>query len=150
MSTSDKQNTNLAEDENILSEVAFTTSENKSNQFILTNKRLIILWKNAQENFPLSKITSIGIYREKNWSAILNGLILMLASSAMWKFDHSSILLAGSAVGMMLASIILFIAGVIGTSSVMISYIGGSKKYDVEGANKNLMTFMDLLNHRLS
>lgn len=125
----------LAEDEKIISSFDFLT---------LTNKRLIVSYRNAEESFPLSKITAVRfIYQRTSWMIIL-GLVFLLP------------VIFGGDLGFLARFISFIIAGfflyfgIKGKSQLLIDQLGGAKYFNLSGKSQELMNFIDDINSRLS
>ena len=55
----------LGDDEQKLAEYYFKGAGDAGNMSTLTNRRLVVVYRNAEESYPLSKITAIRIIYEQ-------------------------------------------------------------------------------------
>ena len=142
----------LAYDETTKAEYLFRAIKNKeygedSNKNILTNKRLIIIYNDAEESYPLSKITAVKIKTFKNLKLFFIGIGLFLVLLSM---------LAGGKLGgkellvLLIPSVILIILGLRKKTGLIINQMGGEKKYLVRKVDESLKKFIDSVNHSLS
>lgn len=64
----------FADDEVKASEYYFKGVEDVANMSVLTNRRLIVVYGNAEESYPLSKITAVRIvFNRSLWMQIVGG-----------------------------------------------------------------------------
>lgn len=91
---------------------------------VLTNRRLVVVYGNAEESYPLSKITAVrlGLLAQN----VVAGLI-------------------GLAIGGGLGYL-----GWKGKTLLLISQMGGEKYYAVRGKDSKLTEFMDAVNSKLA
>ena len=154
----------LKEGEEILKEYYFSKSKETYNKGILTNKRLICISKNSrdnesEENYPLSKLTSVRTEKEKNafrskvlGFSVIAMLILLIATGFMIfgenepKWNEITYLIPLYLILIWLIRFGLKPDKVM--TNLVITQMGGTKRYSARD-NKNLREFIDLINEQL-
>lgn len=110
----------------------------------LTNRRLVIVSRDGEESYPLSKITAVKTTFSRSWGVILVGLIVMFFALDFLRSEPLAM------------TIILAIAGGLGylgwrgETKLVIGQMGGDKGYAVGGKSPQLMEFMEAVNSKLS
>ncbi|MBQ0768076.1 MAG: PH domain-containing protein [Bizionia sp.] len=154
----------LKEGEVILKEYYFSQTKETYNKGVLTDKRLICISKNSkdnenEENYPLSKLTSVRTEKEKNTfrSKVLGfSVILMLISliiTGVMIFSESEPNWNGVT---FLIPIYLILIWLIRfglkpdkvITNLVITQLGGTKRYSARD-NKDLREFIELINEQL-
>jgi len=130
----------LGEGEEKIAEYFFKGDNDVNNMSILTNRRLIVLYKNAEESFPLSKITAVRVIFKRSIITLILGNVMAIIG--VFALPFGIILIA---IGAYLAYL-----GAKGKTQLLISQIGGEKYYRVKGKDKKLIEFMDAVNSKLS
>jgi len=154
----------LKEGVEILKEYYFSKSKETYNKGILTNKRLICISKNSrdnesEENYPLSKLTSVRTEKEKNafrskvlGFSVIAMLILLIATGFMIfgenepKWNEITYLIPLYLILIWLIRFGLKPDKVM--TNLVITQMGGTKRYSARD-NKNLREFIDLINEQL-
>lgn len=111
---------------------------------VLTNRRLIVAYGNAEESYPLSKITAIKFVFNRSWVAIVIGIIAAIAGITKI-YDSIS-----AGVILLIIGVILIYFGWRGKTQLFISQMGGNKYYKVVGRDQGLQSFIDAVNSRLA
>lgn len=135
---------NIGENEEKISEYYFKGTNDVKNMSVLTDRRLIVNYKNAEESYPLSKITAVKTIFNRSWFMTIFGGIIALVSLSV--FAES--IVSGSIVLVVGGALTYF--GWIGKTQLLIKQMGGEKFYKVRGKDTKLTDFMDLVNSRLS
>lgn len=154
----------LKEGEEILKEYYFSQTKDTYNKGVLTNKRLICISKTSrdnetEENYPLSKLTSVRIEKEKNTFrskvlgfAIIGMLILLTITGFMIFSDREPMWSEISYLIPVYLILIWLIRFGLKPDKVMtnllITQMGGTKRYFTRD-NKNLQEFIELINDQL-
>ena len=138
----------FGEDEEKIMEYYFKGVGDVANISILTNRRLVVVYGNAEESYPLSKITAVRIIFNRSLSnLIVGGFLALLGLNGLGE---------GSAGGLVGGLISLAIGGGLGylgwkgKTRLLISQIGGQKYYVVRGEDPKLTEFMDAVNSKLA
>jgi hypothetical protein len=134
----------LAEDEQKLSEHYFKNVGDTANMSILSNRRLIVVYGNAEESYPLSKITAVRIIYNRSWLMVVIGALIALAGLAA-SGKNAGAAVIGLAIG---GALVYF--GWKGKTQLDIGQMGGHKHYGVRGRDPKLNEFMEAVNARLS
>jgi len=117
-----------------------------SHMTVLTNRRLIVTWGNAEHSYPLSKITAVKIIFTRSIKAIVGGVILALIGLG---FLESNFLF--SLVMIAIGVLIIYYFGWMGKTRLQISQMGGNEYYTVKKrAEKELIELVDKINSKLS
>ncbi len=154
----------LKEGEEILKEYYFNKTKDTYNKGILTNKRLICISKTSrdnetEENYPLSKLTSVRTEKEKNTfrSKVLGfsviGMLILLIVTGFMIFSESEPMWNEITY---LIPVYLILIWLIRfglkpdkvMTNLVITQMGGTKKYSARD-NKNLQEFIELINEQL-
>jgi hypothetical protein len=134
----------LGDDEQKLAEYYFKGTGDVSNMSVLTNRRLVVIYGNAEESYPISKITAVKvIYNRIIWMIVI-GVLLALFGLAMIG-DNAGAGLVGLAIGAGLVYL-----GWKGKTHLLIKQMGGEKYYAVRGKDKALQDFIESVNSKLS
>ncbi len=135
----------LADDESKVAEYYFRTSGDVANVTFLTNRRIVVVYGNAEESYPLSKITAIKTIYNRNWKLVIGGAILALIGLAV--IGSSAVAgLVGVAAG---AGLIYL--GWLGKTNLLIGQMGGNKHYPVRGrAEQAMKDFIEAVNAKLA
>lgn len=134
---------NLVDGESKISELMFSNS-GIGHMATLTNRRLIVTWKNAEESYPLSKISGVKLHFQRQLGAIVGGVVLgiigfaILINGSLW----------GVAVGFVGA--LMIYGGWIGETQFVITQPGGSKAYKLAGRKPDFEAFVHAINGTLS
>ena len=115
-----------------------------ANMSILTNRRLIVVYGNAEESYPLSKIAALKIIFNHSWLMLIVGVIIALIGLVMLG-DNVAAGIIAMAVGGGLGYL-----GWKGKTQLLINQMGGMKYYKVMGKDQKLIDFMDMVNSKLS
>jgi hypothetical protein len=143
----------LKSDEEILKEYYFSKDKNSFNKSILTNRRIVFITNNSEENYPLSKVTSVKTDKTTNsfrskvlgFSVIATIVLLIITFS---NFDTGNILYL-IPVYLVLAWLIRFgLKPDKVITNLVITQMGGVKKYNAIN-NKDLQEFIDKINETL-
>ncbi len=149
----------LKEGEEILKEYFFSKSKDSFSKGILTNRRLVFITNSSEENYPLSKVTSVKTENEVSgfrskvlgFSVII--LIILLIITGVIIFGESHIKL-DEAIFLTPVYLILIFLIRFGlrpdkvTTNFVITQMGGIKKYTAVN-NKNLQEFIEKINETL-
>jgi hypothetical protein len=143
----------LADDEIIKAEYVFDNIKSKnysddSNKSILTNKRLIVIYNDAEENYPLSKITAVKIKTHSSPILLMVGIFL-LVGVFLALFGGSRLGSSEFLIILILPTVLIYL-GLRKKTGLIISQSGGEKKYLVKAGDKKLQDFIDTVNHSLS
>ena len=134
----------LGEDEQKVAEYFFKGGEDVANMSVLTNRRLVVVYGNAEESYPLSKITAVKIIFNRSWKLmILGGLLAIIGLAMLWSTPLAGLLILA------IGCVIVF-WGWRGKTRLLISQMGGQKYYDVSGKDPKLTDFMDAVNSKLT
>ncbi len=134
----------LAEDEEKLAEYYFKGAGDVANMSTLTSRRLVIVYRNAEESYPLSKITAVRIVYARSWGLIALGAFVVLIGL---------VLIGDSALGGLITLAIggaLVYVGWRGKTQLDIGQMAGHKLYTISGRDPKLIEFMDAVNGKLS
>ena len=110
----------------------------------VTNRRLVVTYKNAEESFPLSKINAVRIVFNRSIKMMIVGGIAALAGLG----AISNSVLAGLVLIAIGAALLYF--GWIGKTKIAIGQPGGDKYYNASGVSTQLKDFVEVVNGRLS
>lgn len=136
---------NLSEGEEKVSELYFKNQQNKGYMSTLTSKRLVVTYKNAEESYPLSKITAVKwMYQRSMLTVIAGGFAVVAGATGL--FHNAPV------IGLIFLGVGLGLAyyGWLGKTVLQISQMGGEKQYAIQGRSPALMSFVDAVNHRLA
>lgn len=134
----------LGEDEQKTAEYYFKGVEDVANMSVLTNRRLVVVYGNAEESYPLSKITAVKtIFNRTWWMVIIGGIIALIGLSGL----GNNVL--GGLIGLAIGGGLGYL-GWKGKTRLLIGQMGGEKSYAVRGKSQKLMEFMDSVNSKLS
>jgi hypothetical protein len=134
----------LADDETKVAEYYFKALNDVSNMSILTNRRLIVIYGNAEESFPISKITAVRLLFHRSKTMIIIGIIIALIGIALIK-GSPVVGILGLAIGGAMAYF-----GIKGKTYLLIQQMAGDKEYVVRGKDQKLIEFIDAVNSKLS
>jgi hypothetical protein len=154
----------LKEGEESLKEYYFTRTKETFSKGILTNKRLIFISKNSrdnesEENYPLSKLTSVRTEKEKNafrskvlGFSVIGMLILLIATGIMIFSEREPMWNEITYLIPVYLILIWLIRFGLKPDKVMtnlvITQMGGTKRYSARD-NKDLREFIELINDQL-
>ncbi len=114
---------------------------NVANLSVLTNRRLVVVYGNAEESYLLSKITAVRIiFNRSRWMLIV-GALIGLASLG----DN----VLGGLIGLAIGGGLCYL-GWKGKTHLVISHMGGEKHYPVRGKSQALIEFMNAVNSKLA
>lgn len=136
----------LGEGEEKIAEYYFKGVNDVANVSILTNRRLVVVYRNAEESYPLSKIVAVKIVFNRLWARLIIGVIIALVG----------LMLLGDRDSVVVGIVALAIGGGLsylgwkGKTRLLIKQIGGDKYYEVRGKDQKLIEFVDAVNERLS
>lgn len=111
---------------------------------VLTNRRLIVVYGNAEESYPLSKITAVKIIFKRSIAMLVIGVLIALGGLG----ALSSSVLAGLAMLLIGGAMAYF--GWKGKTHLGITQMGGEKSYSVRGRDAALDEFMHAVNTKLA
>jgi hypothetical protein len=134
----------VADGESKLGEYYFKGVGDVANMSAVTDRRLVITYGNAEESYPLSKITSVRVIYYRSWKMMLGGAVITFIGLTA---------LASNVVGGLVCIIIggaLIFFGWKGKTQLEIGQMGGNKIYPIRGQDPLLMEFMHTVNSRLS
>ncbi|MDI6803847.1 MAG: hypothetical protein QME58_08375 [Bacteroidota bacterium] len=134
----------LGDDEQKVAEYFFKSAGDVSNMSILTNRRLVVIYGNAEESYPISKITAVKFIFNKSWAMIIIGAIIAFIGLAMLGSN------AGAGLVALLIGAALAYFGWKGKTRLLINQMGGEKFYAVRGKDKALQDFIESVNSKLS
>ncbi len=117
---------------------------NVANMSILTNRRLVVVYRNAEESFPLSKITAVRIIFNRSWWMLIVGGIIALIG--LGTLDNNVL---GGLICLAIGGGLCYL-GWKGKTRLLISQMGGEKYYPVRGKSQALIEFMDAVNSKLA
>jgi type IV secretory pathway VirB3-like protein len=150
----------LKEGEEILKEYYFSQTKETYNKGILTNKRLICVSKNSrdnesEENYPLSKLTSVRTEKEKNTfrSKVLGfsviAMLILLIATGFMLFSENKPITYLIPVYLILIWLIRFgLKPDKVMTHLIITQMGGTKRYSTRD-NRDLREFIELINEQL-
>lgn len=149
----------IKEGEEILKEYFFTRTKDSFHKAILTNRRLVFATNSSEENYPLSKLTSVKTDKEKSGFrskvlgfsllgtlilVIITGIMLFEENEPMWNEMNYLI-----PVYLILIWVIRFgLKPDKITTSLVITQMGGTKSYTAQNSHE-LQTFIDKINEQL-
>ena len=153
----------LQEGEKIINEYYFSQTNDAFQKGILTTKRLVCITKNSsyqesEENYPLSKLTSVQVERTKNgFRSKVLGVAVVLLVALIWctifmatdnhtSIDELSILVIPYAIIIWLIRFGLKPDKII--TNLIINQLGGTKKYTARHSEQ-LQEFIDEINGML-
>lgn len=135
---------NIAADETKVGEYYFKNPGDVANMSVLTNRRLIVVYGNAEENYPLSKITAVKVIFNRSFGVLILGALLLLPGLGLLTDAPLAALVSlASGAG-------LIYLGWKGKTRLLISQMGGAKHYVVRGRSPKLTEFLDAVNGKLS
>ncbi len=154
----------LREGEEILKEYYFSRTKETFSKGVLTNKRLIYISKKSidsviEENYPLSKLTSVRTEKETNGFrskvlgySIVAMIILLIITGIMFFRENAPVWNGiGYLIPVYLILIWLIRFGLkpdLVIASLVITQLGGTKKYSARN-NKDLEEFIESINQQL-
>ena len=122
----------------------FKGTNDVGNMSVLTNKRLVVVYGNAEESYALSKISAVRIIFDRSLKMIVCGVLLALIGLASFvKVPALGVL------SLALGGLLVYL-GWKGKTHLFISSIGGNKLYAVRGQDPALREFMDSVNFTLA
>ncbi|MDY7396335.1 hypothetical protein UMM65_13875 [Aureibaculum sp. 2210JD6-5] len=149
----------IKEGEEIIKEYYFSKTKDDFHKGILTNYRLIFTTKSSEENYPLSKLTSVRTEKEKSGFRskvlgfsvlamltllIVTGIMIFGESNPNW--EEISYLIP---IYLILIWLIRFgLKPDKITTNLVITQMGGTKRYTGIN-NRNLQDFIDKINEQL-
>lgn len=134
----------FADDEVKVKDYYFKGVGDVANWSVLTNRRLIVVYENAEDSYPLSKITAVRIVFNRSWWMLIVGGILALIGLRMLGQN-----VAGGLISLAIGGGLGY-HGYKGRTSLLISQMGGNEYYAVGGKDQKLNDFMDAVNTKLS
>ncbi len=134
----------LAAGEKKIGEFYLKRKNDVENMCILTDRRLLIMYKNAEESYPLSKITAVKLFFKRSWVLIIAGILFII--SALGAFSNDN--MAGTMLLVLGGG--LAVLGWRGKTHLVISHMSGVNAYKVRGRGRNLYNFMEAVNSMLS
>jgi len=135
----------LADDEQKVADFFFKGTGDVANMSILTNRRLVVVYGNAEESYPLSKITAVKIIFNRSWRQVLLGSLLAVIGLTVFKSS------AGAGLVAILAGAGLVYLGLLGKTNLWIGQMGGNKHYGKRGqAAKEMQDFVESVNAKLA
>ena len=133
----------LSEDEVKVAEYYFKGVEDVANVSILTNRRLVVVYGNAEESYPLSKITAVRvIFNRSSWMLVIGGIFALIGLASLGSNPLAGLFALAIGVG-------LGYLGWKGKTQLGITQMGGQKNYSVRGKEPKLIEFMDAINGKL-
>ncbi len=124
-----------------------------ADRYLLTDRRLIIHYRNAQESFPLSKITAVRVHFVHEIGALIGAVSLITFGLVFLLLAAFSAIPTSSEIrppGFITAFVFVFLAllfigpGIIaykqwraGKTNLIISQMGGSKIFSANGNDSN-------------
>jgi len=70
----------LADDESPLLTYYFRGHSDDRNTSVLTNRRLVVIYRGLEESFPLSKITAVRVQFQRSILCVILGIVFMLSA----------------------------------------------------------------------
>lgn len=145
----------LGEDEQKIAEYHFKAAGDTSNMSTLTNRRLVVLYRDAEESYPLSKITAVKIAYKPLWAVVILGVLCIILALVLFSKSSAALLMSGNASTPVALLTLASGAGLVyygfqGRTNLFISQMGGHKHYSVRGRDAALGTFIEALNSKLS
>ena len=145
----------LGEGEERIAEYYFKGPNDVANVSVLTNRRLVVVYRNAEESYPLSKIIAVKIIFNRSWGLLIVGAIIALIGIIGLLSGNGE---GGNGEGGNVVAGIVFLAigvglaylGWKGKTHLLIKHMGGDKYYRVRGKDQKLIEFMDAVNNQLS
>ncbi len=135
----------LGDDEQRVADYFFKGTGDVANMSVLTNRRLVVVYGNAEESYPLSKITAVKIIFNRSWRLVLLGGILALIGLGAFRSS------AGAGLFSILAGAGLVYLGWLGKTNLWIGQMGGNKHYGKRGqAKKEMQDFVESVNAKLA
>jgi hypothetical protein len=134
----------LGEGEEKIAEYYFKGVNDVANMSVLTNRRLVVVYGNAEESYPLSKIVAVKTIFNRSWGMLIVGAIIALIGLGMLGNNVGAgivVLAIGGGLGYL---------GWKGKTALLINQMGGEKYYKVRGKDPKLIEFMDAVNSKLS
>ncbi|WBU90299.1 hypothetical protein [Cellulophaga omnivescoria] len=154
----------LKEGEKIIKEYYFSRTKDTFNKGILTNSRLVFISKTSkdnqsEENYPLSKLTSVRTEKERNGfrSKVLGfaiiGMVVLLIATGFMIFGESEPMWTEVSYFIPVYLILIWLIR-FGlkpdkvTTNLVITQMGGVKRYSARN-NKELDEFIEKINEQL-
>ncbi len=134
----------IGEGEEKITEYYFKGLGDVANMSTLTNRRLVVVYGNAEESYPLSKIAAVKIIFNRRWAMLIIGVILALIGLGMLGQN-----VGGGLVSLAIGGGLAYL-GWKGKTQLLINQMGGEKHYAVRGKDQKLIDFMDAVNSKLS
>jgi hypothetical protein len=137
----------LSINEEFISDYKFNESGSQTNQIVLTDKRLVIIYGNSEESFPLSKITAVKV-AYKQWKILLYiGLVFFVLLGVLM---GSGRMLGGMEILIVsIVPIIMIIVGLRKSTLFSINHMGGEKTYKVKKYDDKLDQFIEKVNESM-
>jgi hypothetical protein len=166
----------LGADEEKRAEYFFKRHGDFGNSGLVTNRRLIVITKNAVETYPLAKINAVRIGYSRSLVTVALGIVMVIVAVSGWMaLSHLTNTLATSAqsvssydvlsqakqllqhaswvqfgmLPLLLYGAYVSYVGWRGTTAMIVSIQGGEKSYHVSGKDHALLNFVDTLTHLL-
>ncbi len=135
----------LAGDEEIIAQYYFENKQDENSMAVLTIRRLVIVYRNEEQSYPLSKITAVKVAEEKSSGMAAGGVILAIIGLGM----ISSYSATGPIVFGIGGALVYFAWK--GKTRLVISHMGGQQDYAVSGQDDpKLKNFINALNSKLA
>jgi len=135
--------------------------EDHNNMSILTDRRLIVIYRNGEESYPLTKITSVKYYEYYEWWKLILGgiisiwgiiLLLGVVAQIFTKVESGVsvifIMIAEIIFAYIVGYLLLIKSGLRKKTKLIIGQMGGTKKYTVK-KSEALTDFIDEINKKL-
>jgi hypothetical protein len=134
----------LGEGEEKVAEYYFKGVNDVGNMSVLTNRRLVVVYGNAEESYPISKIAAVKIIFNRSWWMLILGPFIAMSGLAML-----GVTVGGGIVALVIGGGLGYL-GWKGKTRMLINQMGGEKCYAVRGKDPKLIEFMDGVNSKLS
>jgi hypothetical protein len=135
----------LGDDEQKVADYYFKGTSDVANMSVLTNRRLVVVYGNAEESYPLSKITAVKIIFNRSWLLMFVGVMLALIGYFVFRSS------AGAGLLSIVAGAGLVYLGWLGKTNLWIGQMGGNKHYGRMGqAKKEMEDFVESVNAKLA
>jgi|SRR5882724_4033096 len=144
----------IGDGEDKIADYYFKGESDVSNMSVLTTRRLIVVYGNAEESYPLSKITAVKTIFNRSWLLVIVGLFIavptaLAALGGIARIASEPAPFFGTLLVAAIAGGVAYL-GWKGKTRLLIKQMGGEKYYVVRGKDSRLIDFMESVNAKLA
>jgi len=135
----------LAGDEEKIAQYYFDNKRVDDCTAILTNRRLIIVYRSEEQSYPLSKITAVKVVEENSGGMLVAGIAMVITGLLLIQNNP-----LGALVLVAIGAGLVYLAWK-GKTRLVISHMGGQQDYTVSGQDDpKLKKFINAVNGKLA